>query len=143
MSSDFEMSDMKKFRFLLGGTIRFIVSAMFAWGELTYTIWGSTADATLIRSKEVEHKGRRGHTTREIQVQYHFTDSDGRKRTETDYAPASFNLTAAPGETVKVQYLAAESRLSGNSEKLWVYIFLGFLVAMGVLGVRFWQFYKS
>lgn len=134
--------DIKKFRFILVVGVLFLLSAVFSWGELKYALSGKSADAVVLQVKQTREGGRR--SSPKLSVEYQFAEEGGASRREYDTMPLDWK--PPQDRTVKVQYLAGSpdsSRLAGNGNMVWVYIFFGCLLALAVLLFRFWRFYKS
>jgi hypothetical protein len=133
--------EMRRLKWLLLAGLILIVSAFFSWRELKYAVLGSTVDARLVRTYETTEGGRRGRSREKIAVEYEFTDKDGTVRKETDTISTSEPRPAGP--TVLVQYRSGSpdaSRLSGNSQRIWLLVFLG---CIAFVGFKIWSIMKE
>jgi hypothetical protein len=137
------MSDMAKFRLMLGAGILFIFSCVMSYGELRYLCFGETVEATIISAKQVEVRGRRGRTSTRLKVEYRYEDSGGILRTDSDRVSTDWELPET--EEIQVQCIAGtdSSRLAGHTQMIWVYVFGLCLVGVLGAGLKFWKFYKS
>lgn len=123
--------EFRRLKWLLIGGLVFVVSAFFSWREIRYAVTGKTADAKLVRAYETIERGRRGRETQKIAVEYQFPDAGGQRK-ETD--TLSIDEAVPTGPTVAVEYLsgsAGSSRLAGNGQKFWLFVFFGSLAFAG------------
>src|SRR5687768_4237654 len=122
MDTDEEVGRLK---WLLIGGIAFIISGCFSYQEMKYTTGGREVDAVVTGVKDIEERGRRGRVREKRLVEYTFKDNSGAERREKDKVDRDF--PAQPGRKVSVEYLSDRSRLKGNDNMFWVYVFLASL----------------
>lgn len=144
------MSETMQIRIILAIGILFLFSMVSSCSELGYALSGKSVDAQLMGIEEVRVRNRRSSTTK-LQVKYRFEDPKGSMRSETDTVSTSFEPDIKTNEegfrTVAVEYRPGrplKSRLKGNDEMFWVYIFLGSLAAAGgSIGWFLYTYYKK
>lgn len=142
------MSEETQLKALMVTIVTLLISLGFSCSELKYVLRGEVAQAQLMSMKEVQSTGRRGRSRPKLEVKYSFEDTkDGSNRTEIARVPLSFE--PAVGETeggrpyIEVEYRPGEpakSRLAGNNNMVWVYIFFGTLITS--VGGTCWACYK-
>jgi hypothetical protein len=117
-------------RIVLGLVGLFFVSGMLSCQELEYLVKGKAVEARLEEThveKDPEHEGREKRV-----VGYSFMDKETYRR---EYADVPLDWSGMGAQTVKVEYLPGwerHSRLVGQNNRVWVYIFFGSLVAAGI-----------
>jgi hypothetical protein len=115
----------KKFKWLLRFGIGLLVTSFFAWGELTYAVFGKNADATITKVERVQ--GRRGSEV--TAISYRFTDSTGAERTGSDVMDADWD---GPRKgTIPIVYRSGpdgKSRLAGHVNWIGIIAWLTFFV---------------
>jgi hypothetical protein len=134
MDSDRDM-DKTKWVLIAGGL--FFVSCFMVWSELMYFLKGREAQATLTEAYEVDQRGRFGRSrgTR-IELEYRFTEPDGTQRTGS--TSVSNDWTPPGNGIVTVQYtpgVKGRSRLQGQVNGFWLFVFFGSLTAVVVFFV--------
>lgn len=137
------MSEMYRFRLMIFGTVLFLVSCFFSVRELRYMLWGELVDAKIVEVRAVTETGRYGQTHQRLKVSYQFQD-EATQRRESDTVSDSWELERGP--TVSVQFIPGSpktSRLEGHSQRVWLLVFGGSMVGLGIVAVRFSRFYKS
>ena len=142
------MSEEAQIKGVVVAIVLLLVSLGISCSELKYIMRGETARAQLMSMKEVQSRGRRGGGRQLLEIQYSFKDSkDGSNRTEVDRVPLSFEPQVGQEEGgrkyVEVEYRPGEparSRLAGNDDMMWVYIFFGTLVV--TVGGTCWSCYS-
>ena len=139
MDQDAEMKRMKVWLYV--GLV-FLISAIFSWQELKYTLRGKSAEATVTTTNDFTEHGR--HDTKLLSIHYRFDDA-GVMREEYDHVPLDWP-TPEVGSKVQIQYFPGvedSSRILGHSNKFWVYIFLGSCAVGGFLFFQLMREVKS
>ncbi len=125
----------RQIRMAIGVFVFFCMSAFMSCREISYSIWGQTADAQITDRGLVEVRNRRSTTTK-MRLAYRFTDADGMKR--EGYLLFDPEGEIPDGITLPVQYLAGKdgpSRLAGRPEWTWPILFVGSIVVAIVWAV--------
>lgn len=121
--------DLAQLKWILIAGIAFLFSAFFAFQELKYFVWGTTAEATVTNTFETRERRRNL-----LAVEYTFTDKEGQHHSERDDVPSDW---PTPGPKVTIQYMPGvedSSRLEGHSRTGAVWVFFvccGLLVFAG------------
>src|SRR5689334_7212511 len=108
-----------------------LVATYMVWGEVAYLLWGAKATATV--TKAFDGTGRRGR--RQHNVEFTFTEADGRARKDLVTTRANSGSLPAVGEQIEIQYTPGElgrSRRAGQVEWVWIAVF-GVAVAATVV----------
>jgi hypothetical protein len=111
----------------------FFVSMVMSCQELHYMVSGKVVDANL--QTRVETEARAGEKLEHLVVGYTYLDGSQQRQR---YIDMPLDWPGAHQQTVKVQYIPGGdlSRLLGQTNRVWVFIFLGSLVAL-VLGMLY------
>lgn len=139
------MSEMARVRVLVITTIAFFISMFASCSEMKYQLWGKTTTAELLKVTKVQ-ESRRSHS---LALDYQFTDADGQVRKEEDRVSTSWVPPAAPeGQrpTIQVDYIPGSpgtSRLDGQSNIVFVIIFLAILGFLVLQVAKFWKGYQE
>lgn len=106
----------------------YLMTGYFSCLELSYRLWGQTAEATVVRMTEESDStcrmNYRGPPSRRIE--YRFVDSDGTPRNGRMTRGSEESRYLAVGRPIRIQYVAAinQSRALGDSYSIPVYIFI-------------------
>src|SRR5262245_14702312 len=74
----------------------FLISICLTYRELVFLVRGRTAQATILRTYEIERRGRFGQPTgTRLVVEYQFVDSQGNTRTDSDEVTPEWGIPAA------------------------------------------------
>jgi hypothetical protein len=120
-------AELKRFKWLLGAGLSFLISGYFSYDEMKYAIWGKTAEAHVYEARETIRSSLRSPPM--VSLKYTFTESDGTPRSEFDSIPA--NSPFAQLQTVTVQYLPGvekSSRIAGRVRLMAILFFCGSVV---------------
>ena len=132
-------SELRKFRWILGGALIFLVSGFICYGELVYLFRGVETEATVTRVYDTNHPGRYGKEYVKHNVDYTFREPNGTNR--TDSVTVSSDWRVPVGSKVLVEYTPGKdgkSRLSGQRNWAGIIIFLISLGALVVAGIMLW-----
>jgi hypothetical protein len=122
----------QKTKIILAIFLLFFVSMVMSCQELRYMVSGKTTDASL--NTRLEYSQRNGGKYVKRVAGYSFEDS-GKNRQR--YFDVPFDWSHAEDKSIKVQYIpgSERSRVYGDSNKGWVAVFVGSLIAAVIGGI--------
>ena len=130
-----------RLKWLLIGGLVFLVSGCFSVGEMKYKMGAKEADAKVVSTQEVQERGRRGRVRNKLEVEYVFKDEKGSaykgKQRVDDDSPIR------EGQTIRIEYLADKSRIKGEDNMFWVYVFLASVAFVVFKIVMIWRQSKA
>jgi hypothetical protein len=123
------------------GFVLFLVSGFKSCSELQYSL--GKKDATARVTKIYEETGRRGrHTGWHVSYSFQNEDSGEMQNGYTIVSDDAVGLFAE-GQEIPIEYRGEsqlDSRIKGDSNMTWVYVFLGSLVfTVGTVAIMSWQ----
>jgi hypothetical protein len=131
-------------RIAVGVAIAFVCSAVFAFNELRYALWGKTVEGRVRDAQAVEVREGRGRTSDQTLVTYTYKDGDeirnARFQVLGDWEPPEDG-------TVLVQYIPDDpdaSRLAGHANRGPLVLFFVCLLALVAFVAKLvYDFYES
>ncbi len=133
-----EQAERRHAGLLIALGVAFLVAGWSSWTEWRYLTRGRSVDADVTRLFEFSVPTRSGRSQPRLGIDYRFRDADGIEHEDRDWVSLPSELQGAV--RVRVQYLPGapgDSRLAANRAVLGPVLFVGCLVGIVVVLVRF------